>query len=532
MRSSPRRGRRRPRAGPCLDRLFNYSSIMAEAGSLSEDIAGTGIDAATATVGQLHRAIRSGALTSAQLTAFYLARIERLNPRLRAVITVSATAAAQARASDDGRANGAPGRPLEGIPVLIKDNIAVEGMPATAGSPALRDSGNGDAFVVRALRAAGAVVLGKANLSEWANFRSTHSSSGWSTLGGQAVNPHGTGRNPSGSSSGSAVAVAAGLAPVAVGTETDGSIISPASACGVVGVKPTLGLVSRTGIVPISPAQDTAGPMARSVADAAVLLGALAGPDPADEATSRAAGHPGDYTAFLDAGALAGARLGVWRDGSPAAGPAAVALLDAAVARLRSRGAEVIDPVELPGAGQIGEPEHAALLHEFKHYLNAYLGGLPGSHPATLADLITFNSRNAATVLTHFGQELFEQADATSGDLADQDYLAARAQASRLATTALDGALRTRRVDAVVALSGSPAWLTDHVLGDHHVFGTSTPAAVAGYPAVSVPAGLVAGLPVGVSFIGPPWSEPRLLALAFAFEQAGNAGDASAAIPR
>jgi amidase len=502
---------------------------MAGAGSLSENIPGTRIDAAGATVGDLQRAITSGALTSAALTAYYLARIEQLNPRLRAVIAVSDNAASDARASDDARSNGARSnggrtRPLEGIPVLIKDNISVQGMPATAGSPALQDAENGDAFLVSRLRESGAVVLGKANLSEWANFRSTQSSSGWSTLGGQAVNPHGEGRNPSGSSSGSAVAVAAGLAPLAVGSETDGSIISPASACGIVGVKPTLGLVSRTGIVPISPAQDTAGPMTRSVADAAALLGALAGADPADEATGRAPGLPAGYTAFLDAGALAGARIGVWRDGSAAAGPATAALLGAAVARLRSRGAEVIDPVEFPDADKIGEPEFAALLHEFKHYLNAYLAATPGSHPATLADLIAFNMDYAATVLTVFGQELFERADATSGDLADEAYLAARGEANRLATTALDGALRGRRLDAVIALSGSPAWLTDHVLGDHHVFGTAGPAAVAGYPAVSVPAGFVSGLPVGVSFMGAPWSEPRLLALAYAFEQAGDAG--------
>jgi amidase len=326
---------------------------MEEAGSRRENIGGTGIDAATATVGGLHRAIASGALTSAQLTAFYLATIERLNPRLRAVIQVSATAAAEASASDSARANGAPGRPLEGIPVLIKDNIAVEGMPATAGSPALQDSGNGDAFLVGRLRAAGAVVLGKANLSEWANFRSPRSSSGWSTLGGQAVNPHGTGRNPSGSSSGSAVSVAAGLAPVAVGTETDGSIISPASACGIVGVKPTLGLVSRTGIVPISLAQDTAGPMARSVADAAALLGAQC--QARIPPTRRRDGHPARRPTTRSSStqaALDGARLGVWRDGSAAAGPAAVALLDAAVARLRSRGAEGHRPGGVPRRGQ------------------------------------------------------------------------------------------------------------------------------------------------------------------------------------
>jgi amidase len=500
--------------------------------SVSESLAGSGIDARSATVAGLQQALSSGRLSSADLTAFYLARIERLNPELHAVMAVSPDVQAEARASDSARAGGQARGPLAGIPVLVKDNIAVQGMPATAGSPALVGAASADAFLVSRLRAAGAVIIGKANLSEWANFRSTRSSSGWSTLGGQAVNPHGAGRNPSGSSSGSAVALAAALAPLAVGTETDGSIISPASACGIVGVKPTLGLVSRTGIVPISPAQDTAGPMTRSVADAAVLLGALAGPDPADAATGRASGQPGDYTAFLDAGALAGARLGVWRDGSAAAGPATVALLDAAVARLRSRGAEVIDPVEFPDADQIGEPEFAALLHEFKHYLNAYLGALPGSHPGTLAELIAFNICNGSTVLSVFGQELFEQAEATSGDLADEAYLAARGKANRLATTALDGALQSGRLDAVVALSGSPAWLTDHVLGDHHVFGTSGPAAVAGYPAISVPAGLVSGLPVGVSFMGPPWSEPRLLALAYAFEQAGPATGAGPALAR
>ena len=520
---------------------------MVEAGSLSENIPGTSIDAATATAGQLRQAIASGALTSADLTAFYLARIERLNPGLRAVITVSESAAADARASDNARAGGnpgaggntgsdtaasAPGRPLEGIPVLIKDNIGVRGMPATAGSPALQDAENGDAFIVSRLREAGAIVLGKANLSEWANFRSTRSSSGWSALGGQAVNPYGQGRNPSGSSSGSAVAVAAGLAPLAIGSETDGSIISPASACGIVGVKPTLGLVSRTGIVPISPAQDTAGPMTRSVTDAAALLSALAGADPADAATAQAAGQPADFTAFLDPGALAGARIGVWRDGSAVAGPATVAQLDAAVATLRAGGAEVIDPVEFSDADKLGEPEFAALLHEFKHYLNVYLGALPGSHPRTLAELITFNRNNESTVLSVFGQELFEQAEATNGDLADSAYLATRGEANRLATMALDGALQSHRLDAVVALSSSPAWLTDHVLGDHHVFGTSGPAAVAGYPAVSVPAGFVSGLPVGISFMGPAWSEPRLLALAYAFEQAGQAGAARTAVAR
>jgi amidase len=493
---------------------------MTEAGSLSENIDGTDIDAATATVSELQRAITSGVLTSAQITACYLARIERLNPRLHGVITVSDKAAAEAAASDTARANGAPGRPLEGIPVLIKDNIAVAGMPATAGSPALAEAGQDEAFLVTRLREAGAVILGKANLSEWANFRSSHSTSGWSTLGGQAVNPHGTGRNPSGSSSGSGVAVAAGLAPLAVGTETDGSIVCPASACGIVGIKPTVGLVSRTGIVPVSLAQDTAGPMTRSVADAAALLSVFAAADPADPATAPAAGAARDYTACLDGSALAGARLGVWRDGSKDSDAGTAAVLEQALALLRDAGAELVDPVELPGAAEITEPEFAALTHEFKHDLNAYLANLRGTHPADLAGLIEYNTRYAGTVLAHFGQELFERAEATTGDPGEPGYQAARAEASRRAREALDGPLTAHRLDAIVTLTASPAWLTDYVLGDHDIFHTSSPSAVAGYPAVTVMAGNVSGLPVGLSFLGPPWSEPALIALGYAFEQA------------
>ncbi len=493
---------------------------MPDPESPGERVGSSGIDADSVTVAGLQQALSSGSLTSADLVAFYLARIDRLNPELGAVITVSTAAAADARASDVARAAGQAPGPLAGIPVLIKDNVAVSGMPATAGSPALQQAESGDAFLVTGLRQAGAVILGKANLSEWANFRSTHSTSGWSTLGGQAVNPHGTGRNPSGSSSGSAVAIAAGLAPLAVGTETDGSIVSPASACGIVGVKPTLGLVSRTGIVPISAAQDTAGPMTRCVADAAALLGAMAGPDPADAATAQSSGHAGDYLRYLDPAALAGARLGVWRDGSAAAKPSVIAVLDAAVARLRASGAQIIDPVELPDADKIGEPEFIALRYDFKHDLNAYLGGLAGEHPASLAELIDFNNAHRGAVLAHFGQELFEQS-AAAGRLADAEYAAARGDAQRLARTALDSALAGHRLDAVIALTGSPAWLTDYVLGDHHTFGTSSPAAVSGYPAIAVLGGVVSGLPVGISFMGPAWSEPRLIALAYAFEQAG-----------
>jgi amidase len=491
--------------------------------SLSETIGGTGLDARTATAADLSAALSSGATTAAALTAFYLARIERLNPSLRAVISVSPLAAAEAADSDARRAAGSARGPLDGIPVLIKDNLAAAGQPATAGSPALASAGGADAFCLGGLRAAGAVILGKANLSEWANFRSRFSSSGWSSLGGQTVNPHGAGRNTSGSSSGSAAAVAAGLAPLAIGTETDGSIVSPASICGVVGIKPTVGLVSRTGIVPISVAQDTAGPMAHTVADAAVLLSAMAGPDGADPATAQAAGQPGDYAAFLDSGALADARLGVWRAGADTVTPATLAVLEAAIARLRAAGAEVIDSVELPDVDKIGDPEFAALRHEFKHDLNAYLAALPGEHPATLAELIAYNKRNAASVLVHFGQDIFEASEATSGDMTDADYLSARAEARRLARNALDTALGASRLDAVISLTGGPAWLTDHTLGDHHTFGTSSPAAVSGYPAITVPAGEVSGLPVGISFAGQAWSEPRLIALAHSFEQAGPA---------
>jgi amidase len=489
----------------------------------SETLGRTGLDPDTAPVAALRQALSGGALTAAELTAFYSSRIERLNPALGAVISVSPDAAADARASDEARARGAEPGPLAGIPVLIKDNIAVAGQPATAGSPALAEAVGDDAFLVTRLREAGAVILGKANLSEWANFRSSHSTSGWSTLGGQAVNPHGTGRNPSGSSSGSGVAVAAGLAPLAVGTETDGSIVCPASACGIVGIKPTLGLVSRAGIVPVSAAQDTAGPMTRSVADAAALLSVLAAADPADPATEPADGARRDYTAFLDGAALAGARLGVWRDGCTDADPGTAAVLERALALLRAAGAELADPVELPGAAEIREPEFAALTCEFKHDINAYLAELRGPHPADLAGLIQYNMHNAGTVLARFGQELFERAEATTGDLGEPGYRAARAEATRRAREALDGPLAAHRLDAIVTMTANPACLTDYVLGDHDLFHTSGPAAVAGYPVVCVPAGNVSGLPVGLSFLGPAWSEPRLIALAYAFEQAAPA---------
>ena len=490
--------------------------------SLTESLAQTagqsGISAGDVSVADLGSALCAGTLTAAELTEFYLERIDRLNPGLRAVIATSPDAVGEAIASDARRAAGEARGALDGIPVLIKDNVSASALPATAGSPALLRAAGSDAFLVARLRGAGAVILGKSNLSEWANFRSRPSSSGLSTLGGQTVNPHGAGRSPSGSSSGSAVAVAAGLAPVAIGTETDGSIVSPAGVCGVVGIKPTLGLVSRTGIVPISAAQDTAGPITRTVADAAALLTVIAGPDADDPATAAAAGNATDYTAFLDPVALAGARIGVWRAGSALADAATVAILDAALAVLRTHGAVLIDPVELADIDKLADPEFAALTHEFKHDINAYLAGLGGEHPDDLAGLIDFNRRNAAEVLAYFGQELFEAAQATNGSLGDPEYAEARSAARRIARGGLDSVLTEHRLDAVIALTGHPAWLTDHVLGDYHGWGTSGPAAVSGYPSVAVAAGLVSGLPVGISLTGPPWSEPRLIGLAHAFE--------------
>jgi len=504
---------------------------------LTPGIPGTNIDPVSSTVADLGRAMAEGRLTSTALTQHYLDRIAEVNPSLHAVISVLPDALEQAAASDAAWRSGRPRGALEGIPVLVKDNVQVAGAPTTAGSPALLGVQPPDAFVISRLRAAGAVILAKANLSEWANFRSTRSVSGWSTVGGQTANPYALDRNPSGSSSGSAAGVSAGLAALAVGTETDGSIVSPSSACGVVGIKPTAGLVSRTGIVPLSPVQDTAGPMAVSVTDAAVLLTAMAAADSDDLSALGIAGddHPDrshggiDYTAFLDQGALEGARIGIWRAASVGADAASAALLDTAVECLRACGAVVIDPVELPGIEQVTEPEFDALNYEFKHGINVYLKYLARfavdgeqAPPSTLAELIAYNERHADPVLSRFGQEIFHAAEATSGNLADPVYLELRRAANQLAISAVETPAVEHKLDAIFSLTANPAWLTDYVLGDHNVFGTSRPGAVTGWPTISVPFGYVAGLPVGVSFLGPHWSEPRLLAIAYAFEQATN----------
>jgi amidase len=503
---------------------------------LTPAIPGTSIDIVSSSVAVLRQAMAVGELTATTLTQCYLDRIARVNPTLGAVIAVTPDALDQAAASDAAFRTGQPRGPLEGIPVLVKDNVQVVGLPTTAGSPALLAARPPDAFIVSRLRAAGAVILAKANLSEWANFRSTHSTSGWSTLGGQTANPYALDRNPSGSSSGSAGGRSAGFAPLAIGTDTDGSIVSPSSACGVVGIKPTLGLVSRSGIVPLSRAQDTAGPMATSVADAAALLTVLAAADPEDSADD----HPGvlDYQAFLEPAALEGARIGIWRAASAGADAVTGALLDEAVKCLRALGAVVIDPVDLPGIDNVTEPEFEALNYEFKDGINAYLKYLAAYDvdsdlelPGTLADLIEFNERNASQILARFGQEIFRAAQATNGDLADPVYLELRGAARILARTAVETPVVEHNLDAIFSLTANPAWLTDYVLGDHSVFGTSRPGAVSGWPAVTIPFGYVCGLPVGVSFLGPRWSEPRLLALAYAFEQATKSRRPPALLP-
>jgi amidase len=503
---------------------------------LTPEIPGTRIDIASSTVAELRQAMTVGGLTATALTQRCLDRIATANPALGAVIAVTPDALDQAAASDAAVRAGRPRGALEGIPVLVKDNVQVAGTPTTAGSPALLAARPPDAFIVSRLRAAGAIILAKANMSEWANFRSTRSTSGWSTLGGQTANPYALDRNPSGSSSGSAAGLSAGFAPLAVGTETDGSIVSPSSACGVVGIKPTLGLVSRAGIVPLSLAQDTAGPMGTSVADAAALLSVLAAADPEDSAID----HPGfvDYPACLDQAALDGARIGIWRTASTGADAATEGLLDGAVNSLRALGATVVDPVDLPDIDKVTEPEFDALNYEFKHginaylkYLAAYVGDSDLELPGTLAELIEYNERNAPLVLARFGQEIFLAAQGTNGDLADPVYLELRGAARILARTAVETPLLEHNLDAIFSLTANPAWLTDYVLGDHSVFGTSRPGAVSGWPTITVPFGHVCGLPVGVSFLGPRWSEPSLLALAYAFEQGTKSRRAPALLP-
>ena len=480
-----------------------------------------------ATSAQLQEWMTSGRYTARQITELYLQRIEAIDhggPTLRSVIEVNPDALTIADALDAERRARGPRGPLHGVPVLIKDNIdTADRMLTTAGSLALEGSRpSKDAFVVEKLRAAGVVILGKTNLSEWANFRSTHSTSGWSGRGGQVRNPYALDRNPCGSSSGTGAAIAANLAAIGVGTETDGSIVCPSGANGLVGIKPTLGLVSRSGIIPIAHTQDTAGPMARTVADAAALLRAMAGVDPQDSATRQAAPHAAhDYLRDLDADALKGARIGVARKHYFGYSAETDRLIEQAIADMKARGAVIVDPADIPTAAQMDGCELEVLLYEFKADLNTYLKSRGPSAPVrSLADLIVFNEREKAREMPFFGQELLVSAQ-KKGPLTTPAYLTARTRCRALARTqGIDRVMSQQRLDAIVAPTGSPAWLTDLVNGDHFLGASSTPAAVAGYPSVTVPAGQAFGLPVGLSFIGSAWSEPKLIALAYAYEQA------------
>jgi amidase len=480
-----------------------------------------------ATVAQLQDAMAAGRYTSRRLVELYTERIsaiDRSGPTLRSVIELNPDALAIADGLDAERKSGRVRGPLHGIPVLVKDNVdTADRMMTTAGSlalegpPALRD-----AFIIAKLRAAGAVILGKTNLSEWANFRSTKSTSGWSGRGGQVSNPYALDRNPCGSSSGTGAAVAANLSALGIGTETDGSIVCPSGANGLVGIKPTIGLVSRTGIVPISHTQDTAGPMARTVADAALLLGAIAGVDTADGPTvgSRRKAAS-DYTAFLKADGLKGARIGIARKRYFGYSAATDALIEAAIAEMKAQGATIVDPADIATAARLDDCEFQILLYEFKADLNTYLASRgPSVAVHSLHELIAFNTRERARELPYFGQDILVTAD-KKGPLTSAAYQKALTTCrTRSRTLGIDAVMTKFRLDAIIAPTGSPAWPTDLVNGDHFLGASSTPGAVAGYPTVTVPAGFVHGLPVGVSFIGRAWSEPKLIALAYAYEQA------------
>jgi len=478
------------------------------------------------TVVELQEKMDSGVYSARTITEMYLARIEELDrqgPALNAILELNPDALAIADSLDaERKAKGARG-PLHGIPVLLKDNIGTaDRMMTTAGSLALAGSiAPEDSFAAQRLREAGAVILGKTNLSEWANFRSTHSTSGWSSRGGQTRNPYALDRNPCGSSSGSAVAVAANLCAVAIGTETDGSIICPAQANSIVGIKPTLGLVSRFGIIPIAHSQDTAGPMARTVSDAAVLLGALTGVDSRDTVTQESRGKSlTDYTQFLDSNDIRGARIGAARNFF-GFNEKVDRIMDACIEEMQRLGAEIVDPANIETAGELRDTEFEVLLYEFKTDLNNYLAGLGPDAPVhSLKEIIEFNERNREKVMPYFGQEIMLMAE-EKGPLTSEDYLEALQKNHRLSRAeGIDATLREHRLDAIVAPSGGPPWLTDLVNGDHHSNGSASPAAVAGYPNITVPAGYIYGLPVGISFFGGAYQEPVLIKLAFAFEQA------------
>ena len=507
----------------------------AQSGQPAAPIARTSAPSATfdleeATLADLQARMAAGRETARSLVEKYTARIAQLDrqgPALRSVIELNPDAITIADELDAERKQKGARGPLHGVPILIKDNIATaDRMMTTAGSLALEGTRpSRDAFIVSQLRAAGAVILGKTNLSEWANFRSTHSTSGWSARGGQTKNPYALDRNPCGSSSGSGAAVAANLAAAAIGTETDGSIVCPSHSNSLVGIKPTVGLVSRTGLVPISHSQDTAGPMARTVADAAAILNALDGVDADDPATAAAAAHvTRDYSAALDSNGLQGARIGVVREKLFGYSPAADRLAGAAIEEMKKRGAVIVDPANIPTLGTFDAAELDVLLYEFKAGLNKYLSWLGAGSPVrTLTDIIAFNKTRQEQELKYFGQELLEMADA-KGPLTSEAYLKALATIRRQAgELGIDMVMTKHQLDALVAPTFGLPWLTDLVAGDVFPAGAASPstiAAVAGYPHVTVPMGYVRGVPIGLSIFGRAWSEPTLIKIAYAYEQA------------
>jgi amidase len=478
------------------------------------------------TISELQEAMKSGKMTSRSITEKYLARIDQIDkqgPALNAIIELNPDAVSIADAMDAERKEKGPRGPLHGIPVLIKDNIdTADKMMTTAGSLALLGSHAAkDSTVAQKLRDAGAVILGKTNLSEWANIRSNHSTSGWSGRGGQTKNPYALDRNPCGSSSGSGAAVSANLAAAAIGTETDGSIVCPSSTCGVAGIKPTVGLVSRTGIIPISHTQDTAGPMCRTLRDAAILLGALTGMDAADSATAESREHSyTDYTQFLKEDGLKGARIGVVRRAFGFSEDVDK-VMEAALETMKKQGAILVDPAPIESAGKFGDSEFTIFLYELKADLNAYLAKLgPNAPVKTLKEIIEFNEKNSSKEMPYFGQDTFLKSE-EKGPLTTQEYIDAVAKARDLARKeGIDATMDKNNLDALIGPTGGPAWLTDHINGDSFGGGSSSTAAVAGYPNITVPAGFVHGLPVGISFFGRAWSEPVLLRVAYAFEQA------------
>ena len=486
---------------------------------------GAARDFAEANIADLHDQMQRGELTSEELTDWYLERMEeidRAGPTLGSMIEINPDVRSIAQSLDrEWRASG-PRGPLHGIPVVLKANIdTADQMYTSAGSLALADHvPPEDAFIVKRLRNAGAVVLGKANLSEWANFRSTRSSSGWSSIGGQTRNPYDPTRTPCGSSSGSAVAVAANLTVVAVGTETDGSVVCPAGINGIVGIKPTLGLVSRSGIIPIAHSQDTAGPMARTVRDAAILLTAMTGVDAEDTATADAEIHH-DYSANLTADGLRGKRIGVIRSWYGAgSNPHVDEIYEASIVALREQGAEIVDDIEIE-TEDMYDAEYEVLLYEFKADLNIYLES-SGAPLQSLADAIAFNKEHSDSVMPIFGQEVFIEAE-EKGPLTDEAYLEALESSKRIAREGIDNTLAEHGLDALIAPTNGPAWMIDHVNGDSFGIGSSSLAAISGYPSITVPAGFVSGLPIGLSFIGGAWNEKQLIEMAYAFEQATGA---------